>query len=146
MRQLILFLILIISLSQWYSLSGQQRICLDFGAKLGTTRLNFEGMELENLKPVFNQNALFAGIQYKIGKYLELGFQICDQKSIWKFSDNQVISLTNGEYIKFESQSTIQVQTFSGSVGFLKPFKGFPPILCVGESGVMNSGFCISSS
>jgi len=124
MKKLVCLFISIIFIFLLQNAIGQQKISLDFKAQISTSKLSLEGSELENLKPIFNQNALSAGIQYKIGKYFEIGFHVFDQKSNFKFSDNQSISLNNDEYIKLNSQSIVQVQALSGHISLLIPAKG----------------------
>jgi hypothetical protein len=131
------FIILIFSFLQLNSVFGQQQICLDLRDHFGTTFLHFDGSQngLENISPFINQNSLFAGVKYKIGKHLEFGFHVFDQKSKWKFANNQGISMNNGDYIKMETQSTVQVQAFSGNMGFHFPLKNMDKIEWIISSG-----------
>ncbi len=108
-----------------YFCYGQQQFCFDLKAQTGNTRFKVEGYgnELENTSPLFNQNLVSAGLHYRIGKYIEIGFNAFDQKYKWKFADNQPISLNNGDYVKIKNESTVQVQGFSGNIGFSLPFQ-----------------------
>ena len=119
------FTLLIICILHLQIVLCQQRICLDFKVQQGTAGLSFEdnNNQLEDSRPIFNQNLLSAGVLYKIGKYIEFGIHALDQKSNFNFADNQVISLSNGEYIKLKSKSSVHVQAISTHFSFFKPIK-----------------------
>jgi hypothetical protein len=148
MRQNIQFIILVINLLCWIQTHGQQQICLDVKAHLGTAGFNSDGTlaHIENKGPFFNQYSFLAGIKYKVGKHIGIGFHIFNQKSKWNFADNQSISLNNGDYIKIKTQSVIQVQGFSGNMELRFPVKSsnriewiFSPGYCFGDVKPVNS-------
>jgi len=125
MRVFILFIVLIFSPLLHHFLYGQQQICFDLKGGMGNSALKFEGslQNLENTSNLLNQNLLAAGLQYKIGKYFGIGFYAFDQNYKWKFSNNQAISMNNGDYVKMQAESAVQVQGFSTNIGFGLPIK-----------------------
>jgi len=105
---------------------GQQQLSVNFKANFGKTGLKFDGSpnQLKDISHAINTISMFGGIEYKIGRYIGIGLHVFDQKYNWKFTDNQTISLSNGDYIKMSAQSASEIQGFSGNLNFYYPIKG----------------------
>ncbi len=119
------FLLILYSVLNCHVSYGQQQICLDLKGGIGSNTLKFEGSvhDLQITSNLLNQNLLAAGLQYKIGKYFGIGFYAFDQNYKWKFTDNQTISMNNGDYVKMQAESTVQVHGFSANIAFSIPLK-----------------------
>lgn len=125
MKIIITILALAICTIKTNSICAQQKICLDFKTQFASAGLNTEGSinSIENNSPFFNQNSICGGLNYKIGKYFGIGFYVSDQKTRWKFSNNTAIPLNNGDYIKWDAETSVQVQAISGILSCAFPLK-----------------------
>jgi len=137
MKQIIQILSFIIILFNKQLIFCQQQLCLDFKAQAGTIEINFEGTnnELENIQTIFNHNSIYAGLQYRTGKYLGFGFYLLNQNYKWKISDNHNIALNNGDYSKVTIQSSVLVQAFAGNINLRVPFEHLERIHWLVASG-----------